>query len=178
MALPQPAAETIHACPPQKSAHRCADFFVSAVNATFPRAARVRTGAEYARVFEQARRTSDPLLSLHWLAGESAARLGLAVSRKVDPHAVGRNRIKRALRDQFRKLRAQLAGGDYVVVARAAAAKADNAQLRATFLRTLVRAGALPASAATGTMPPVTQSPVSASSFLSRTMPKPDAPAG
>ena len=75
----------------------------------------MRTGAEYARVFEQARRTSDPLLSLHWLAGETPARLGLAVSRKVDPNAVGRNRIKRVIRDQFRKLRAQLPGGDYVL---------------------------------------------------------------
>ena len=104
------------------------------------------------------------------------------MSRKVDPHAVGRNRIKRALRDQFRQAaRTQLPGGDYVVVARAAAAKADSAQLRATFLRTLVRAGALPASAATGTMPPVDEHiplALRASSFLSRITPKPDAPAG
>lgn len=149
------------------------------MNASFPRSARVRTGAEYTRIFEKARRTSDPILSLHWQAGESPARLGLAVSRKVDPNAVGRNRIKRVFRDEFRKLRGQLACGDYVVVARVAAAKADNAQLRATFLRTLVRAGALPASAATGTMPPVTET-LSYSSLpsLSRNTPKPDAPAG
>ena len=122
---------------------------------SFPPTARVRSGAEYAAVFEKARRTSDPVLSLHWLAGESPARLGLAVSRKVDPHAVGRNRIKRVLRDQFRKLRAQLPPGDYVIVARVAARNTANPQLRETFMRTLVRAGALPASAAPGTMPPV-----------------------
>lgn len=144
------------------------------MNATFPPSARVRTGAEYARVFEHARRTSDPILSLHWLAGESPPKLGLAVSRKVDPNAVGRNRIKRVIRDQFRKLRAQLSAGEYVVVARVAARKADNAQLRETFLRTLVRAGALPASAAPGTMPPVTKSLPS----LSRNTPKPDVSAG
>ena len=149
------------------------------MKASFPPAARVRTGAEYARVFEQSRRTSDPLLSLHWLAGDAPARLGLAVSRKVDPHAVGRNRIKRVLRDQFRRLRAHMPSGDYVVVARAAAAKADNARLRETFLRTLVRAGALPASAATGTMRPVTKTAASPSlPSLSRTTPKPDANAG
>lgn len=144
------------------------------MNATFPPTARVRTGAEYTRIFEQARRTSDPLLSLHWLAGEGPAKLGLAVSRKVDPNAVGRNRIKRVLRDQFRKLRVQLPGGEYVVVARVAARKADNSQLRETFLRTLARAGALPAPAAPGTMPPVTKPLPS----LSRTTPKPDASAG
>ena len=141
------------------------------MKATFPPSARVRTGAEYARVFEQARRTSDPLLSLHWLTGESPAKLGLAVSRKVDPNAVGRNRIKRVFRDQFRKLRAQLPAGEYVVVARVAARNADNAQLRETFVRTLVRAGALPASAAPGTMPPV-KKPLPP---LSRNTPKPDA---
>ena len=135
---------------------------------------RVRTGAEYARVFENARRTSDPVLSLHWLAGDAPARLGLAVSRKVDPHAVGRNRIKRVFRDQFRKLRARLPPGDYVIVARVAARSADNAQLRDIFLRTFVRAGALPASAAPGTMPPIKKPETS----LSRTTPKPDVPAG
>ena len=124
------------------------------MNASFPRNVRVRTGAEYARVFELSRRTSDPLLSLHWLAGEAPARLGLAVSRKVDTRAVGRNRIKRQLREHFRRLRAALPGGDYVVVARPPAAKADPGQLCATFERVLARAGALPASAPGGTMPP------------------------
>ena len=144
------------------------------MNASFPRNVRVRTGTEYARVFELSRRTSDPLLSLHWFAGEEPARLGLAVSRKVDPLAVGRNRIKRTLRDAFRQVRGQLPPGDYVVVARAAAKKSANAQLRETFLRTLVRAGALPAPAQPGTMPPVT----SLGASLSRNTPRPDPNAG
>ena len=148
-------------------------------NAAFPPSARVRAGAEYARVFAQARRTADPLLSLHWLAGEAPARLGLAVSRKVDPNAVGRNRIKRVLRDQFRRLRAELPAGDYVVVARVAARTAGNAQLRETFLRTLIRAGALPAPAAPGTMPPVKESTSSSSlPSLSSNTPKPDVSTG
>ena len=144
------------------------------MKATFPPEVRVRTGAQYACVFEKGRRTSDPLLSLHWLAGDAPARLGLAVSRKVDPHAVGRNRIKRVFRDQFRKVRAQLPGGDYVIVARAAARVADNTQLRETFARTLVRAGALPASAAPGTMPPAKKSDPSLSCNTS----KPDVSTG
>lgn len=144
------------------------------MKASFPRNARVRTSAEYKRVFELAKRTSDPMMSLHWQAAESPARLGLAVSRKVDPHAVGRNRIKRALREQFRQMRAQLPGGDYVIVARPAAAKANRDQLVATFQRTLIRAGALPASASPGTMPPADKS----SSSLSRNTPKPDATTG
>ncbi|MBR7540443.1 ribonuclease P protein component, partial [Mycobacterium tuberculosis] len=58
-----------------------------------PRSARVRTRAEYTTVFNGARRVSEPLMTLHWLKSDTPARLGLAVSRKVDPRAVGRNRI-------------------------------------------------------------------------------------
>ena len=144
------------------------------MTATFPRTARVRTGLEYNRDFEHARRTADPLLSLHLLRQGTEPRLGLAVSRKVDKRAVGRNRIKRALRDEFRRLRSQLPPGDYVVVARAAAAQAAPAELRAAFVRSLARAGALPAPATTGTMPAVT---LSLSTHASTT-PKPAAPAG
>jgi ribonuclease P protein component len=125
-----------------------------AVGACFPRSARVRAKAEFDRVFEAGKRTAEPLLALHRLDDGAPPRLGLAVSRKVDPRAVGRNRIKRVLRDVFRHERARLGGGAFVVVARIAADKADNAALRAAFLRLLQRAGALPAPAAAGTMPP------------------------
>ena len=118
-----------------------------------PPAARVRARAEFDRVFERGRRTSDPILSLHWLRDDAPARLGLAVSRKVDPRAVGRNRIKRVLRAQFRAVRAQLPPGAYVLVARGDAARADNPALRAAFSTLLRRAGALPAPDADGTMP-------------------------
>lgn len=92
-------------------------------------------------------------MSLHWLRDGHPPRLGLAVSRKVDPDAVGRNRIKRSLREQFRVLRADLADGAYVLVARPAAATLANGELRAAFISLLQRAGALPLRDATGTMP-------------------------
>lgn len=123
------------------------------MNTGLPPAARVRARAEFDRVFERGRRTSDPILSLHWLRDDAPARLGLAVSRKVDPRAVGRNRIKRVLRAQFRAVRAQLPPGAYVLVARGDAARADNPALRAAFSTLLRRAGALPAPDADGTMP-------------------------
>lgn len=119
-----------------------------------PRRARVRARAQFDRVFEHGRRVSHPLLALHWApAREGEARLGLAVSRKVDPRAVHRNRIKRVLRELFRHQRARLAPGDYVLVARPAARTADADTLRATCLQLLRRAGALPPEPAAGTMP-------------------------
>lgn len=124
------------------------------MTARFPRQARVRARAEFDRVFKHGRRTASPLLALHLLADAQPARLGLAVSRKVDPHAVGRNRIKRVLRDAFRRLRPQLAPGAYVVVARNPAATSENQALRETFVELLRRAGALPQAGADGTIPP------------------------
>ena len=115
-----------------------------------------------------------PVLALHWLDEKSAdaactasgaakpplvpvkpstPRLGLAVSRKVDKRAVGRNRIKRVMREMFREYRAVLQMADYVVVARPGAAALDHEQLRNTLLSLLRRAGALPLPAATVTMP-------------------------
>lgn len=93
-------------------------------------------------------------MTLHWLKGDTPARLGLAVSRKVDTRAVGRNRIKRVLRNATRHLRPCLAGGDYVIVARAAAKTASNQQIHEAFERLLRRAGALPPAGMSGTMPP------------------------
>ena len=124
------------------------------MNARFPRTARVRVRAEFDVAFKQGRRTASPLFALHFHADSHDPRLGLAVSRKVDPHAVGRNRIKRVLRDSFRQLRPQLPGGAYVVVARAAAATSENKILREGFVSLLQRAGALPPSGADGTIAP------------------------
>jgi len=125
--------------------------------ARFPRSARLTAAADYAAAFKSGQRNSDPMFALHWRRDSAVpARLGLAVSRKVDRRAVVRNRIKRTLRQQFRLLRADLADGDYVFVARAAAATATAPALAAAMHALLQRAGALPrqstADAAPGTM--------------------------
>jgi ribonuclease P protein component len=124
------------------------------MTAGLPPRARVRARADFDRIFQQGRRTASPLFALHVCVDGEPARLGLAVSRKVDPNAVGRNRIKRVLRETFRQLRAQLPAGSYVIVARPPAAKSDNPVLRDAFLQLLQRAGALPASPGGGTIRP------------------------
>ena len=129
--------------------------------ARFPRQARVRVRADFDRIFRDGRRVALPALALHWLGDGQPARLGLAVSRKVDARAVGRNRIKRILRDAFRHLRPTLADGAYVLVARAPAAAATPAALREAFHQLLRRAGALPPPAAEVTMPPADSRPAS-----------------
>ena len=120
----------------------------------FPAAARVRSKAVFAQVFQSGKRTAAPAFALHWLTDTQAARLGFAVSRKVDARAVKRNYIKRALREAFRHLRPHLKPGAYVVVARPAAAKMESWQLQFAFEQLLQRADTLPRPAAGGTMLP------------------------
>ena len=122
--------------------------------AGFPRSARLCAKVDFDRVFKDGKRSSEPALTLYWLQDPAPARLGLAVSRRVDPRAVGRNRIKRALREGFRSMRQGLRGGAYVVVARAEAARIDGPGLRAALARRLLKLGALPAVAGLSTMPP------------------------
>jgi len=119
----------------------------------FPKTARLRQRADFSRVFEIGRRVASPALALHWLPAPGA-RFGIAVSRKVDPNAVGRNRIKRVLRESFRAHRSRLKPADYVIVARPPAAMLDNAALRIAFAQLLQRADALPLSTPAGTMRP------------------------
>lgn len=126
----------------------------------FRRAARVRARTDFDRVFAAGRRHAGPLLALHWLQEPLQPRLGLAVSRKVDPRAVVRNRIKRTLRERFRRQRARLAPGSYVLVARAPAARADARSLQEALDQLLSRAGALLPQDAAGTMPDVPSLPM------------------
>ncbi len=59
------------------------------------------------------------------------ARLGLAISKRVSKRAVERNRIKRLLRESFRRVRLQLPAIDLMVMAREQAAGVDGTQLLA-----------------------------------------------
>jgi len=102
----------------------------------FPAGHRLRSPEDFRRVLTTGRRRGDHLLTIIAVPGEGqGARLGLAVSRKVSKSAVGRNRIKRVAREYFRQRREHLPAVDIVVMARPAAAQADNRQLVASLER-------------------------------------------
>lgn len=100
----------------------------------FPRSARLTGPAEFRRVFARPEVTRDAwfrVLSRSNDLGHS--RLGLAVSRKTCRSAVGRNRLKRVVRESFRANQERLsaAGGwDIVVLPQARAASISKAELR------------------------------------------------
>ncbi len=72
--------------------------------ATFPVCARLTKPIEFKRVFRKSTVSSDHLFKVLARSNRGhCSRLGMAVSRKVDRHAVGRNRIKRIIRESFRQ---------------------------------------------------------------------------
>ncbi len=62
-------------------------------------------------------------------------RLGLVVSKKNDRRAVGRNRIKRLVRESFRHVSADLPAGDVLVLPRRHTKDASNEEIFASLDR-------------------------------------------
>ncbi len=94
--------------------------------ATFPKTCRIRKKAEYDRAFRAGRSRHTPHFRLILAPGAlEVSRLGLVVSRKVGK-AHARNRVKRLLREYFRRRRLTISAPlDLVVVAKPGAAELD-----------------------------------------------------
>jgi ribonuclease P protein component len=91
----------------------------------FPREARIRRSREFREITKVGRRHSSGafVLLVRADSGNGRTRLGITASRRVG-NAVVRNRVKRRIREWFRRGgRAQLRGHDVVVIARASAAR-------------------------------------------------------
>jgi ribonuclease P protein component len=85
----------------------------------FPRIVRLCTARDYEFVFDSAQRSRDAGFTVLARRGTHGfARLGLAISKRQVRDAVGRNRIKRAVRENFRRCRAELSDLDIVVMAK------------------------------------------------------------
>ena len=92
---------------------------------------RLTKPAEFKRVFNQPVVSADQLFKVLARASEGGLpRLGMAVSRQVDRRAAGRNRIKRVIRESFRRFFASGApAADFVVLPRRQSATICNRQL-------------------------------------------------
>lgn len=122
----------------------------------FPRSARLTRVGEFAQLKEEGRSFPGRFVVLSVLAradDSTPARVGIITSRRVG-NAVARNRVRRHLRELFRAARPKLRPGLWLVlIARAPAARAAHAELRAEWERLAQRSG-ICASPAAGGPPP------------------------
>lgn len=100
------------------------------VNYSFSRELRLLTPDDFQPVFKNAIPAVSPHLTL--LARKNNLdhpRIGMAIPKKHIKRAVGRNRIRRIVREQFRHQQQQLPAIDIVVIAKAGIADLSNHEI-------------------------------------------------
>lgn len=96
----------------------------------FTKSNRLLNAAAFGRVFDRASRSRDRLFTVLCRRNDNnVARLGLAISKRHCRRATARNRIKRIIRESFRKQQELLAGLDIVVINQPGAGTATNKEL-------------------------------------------------
>jgi ribonuclease P protein component len=97
----------------------------------FARAQRLLSAASFDAVYSRRQRVVDDCFAVNTAPNTLGhARLGLSIGAKTVGNSVARNRVKRVVRDAFRKAALELPALDLVVGARNGARTAHNAQLR------------------------------------------------
>ncbi len=107
---------------------------------SFPAQSRLKTPADYKKVFAQPVKVSDKYFTV--LAIKTSLnhpRLGLAIAKKTVKRAVDRNKIKRLCRESFRLQQYTLTPLDIVVLARKEAATACSGVLRNSLEKLLLQ---------------------------------------
>ena len=99
-------------------------------SAGLPREARLRRPGEFAALRSSSGRAGGRCFHLRYRDNElGGARLGLAISKRVSKRAVERKRIKRLVRESFRRVRHRLPAIDLMVMAREQAAGVPGPEL-------------------------------------------------
>ena len=92
----------------------------------------MRRPAEFRNVYAKGRRIGNEMFAANVLANDTdSARLGLSIAVRASGGAVRRNRMRRVIRESFRRHRRTLPAVDIIVSARDRASAADPAELRA-----------------------------------------------
>jgi ribonuclease P protein component len=104
---------------------------LSGAGARYPRTHRLLTAAQYQQVFNQCEaRSGDRYITVLALRNDLGhSRLGTIVSVRNAGNAIQRNRIKRLIRESFRRNQERLGSRDLVVLVRPGIAALSNPQL-------------------------------------------------
>ena len=93
----------------------------------FSRRHRFSVQGSFGAVLKNSRKIRSPHAVLHVAKGMSgASRLGVALTRRLLPSSVDRNRMKRAVRETFRRHAVKAAGLELVVMFRSKFVPADE----------------------------------------------------
>ena len=102
---------------------------------------RLRSAADFERVYRNGKRAGDGLFAVNAHANDSGfARLGMSVSTRTVGNAVRRNRVRRIIRELFRLRHATLAPLDFVVTSRPGAREADRPAIETSLERLFAEA--------------------------------------
>jgi ribonuclease P protein component len=126
--LPQPHGDQGRPQGPQTEAGEGAQT-ADGVTGRFPRQERLTSGADFQALFQGGRRVDRPLMVVLWrqATSDQGRRAGFTVSRQVRG-AVARNRVKRRLREAYRRARSEApARVSLVIVGRPAVSAAPMA---------------------------------------------------
>ncbi len=101
---------------------------------------RINKTRDLQKVYRSGKTLHTPALVIKFAKSEKI-RTGFVVSKKISKKAVERNRIKRALREQMRLAIPFLETGDYMLVAKPAAASYKNKELTLQLQNCFKKAG-------------------------------------
>lgn len=103
---------------------------------------RLAKRTDFSAVYQGGKSIADRFLVLYYLPQPvTGVKLGISVSRKV-AGSVGRNRLKRLVREAWRAQRSQVKEGFYlVVIVRVAARDAEYSQITQSLVKLTKKAG-------------------------------------
>ena len=117
----------------------------SARSEGYSRQHRFAQRGSYAPVLRSPRKIRGKVAILHVMPGRAgASRFGVALTKRLIPHATDRNRVKRLAREAFRRHACKGAGLDCVLSIKERVAAVEDAALAAEFASLLDRAASEP----------------------------------
>jgi ribonuclease P protein component len=123
----------------------------------FPRAARLLVPAQFDRVLRTGVRVSGKWFRAQVVADPaSPGRLGITIAKRAVALSVARNRLRRQIRERFRRATADFAGFDLVVIAKNGAADVARELVAEDLVRLFAAIAALKQSPPPGTIAPLT----------------------
>ena len=111
------------------------DLLLSKESLSFPRQRRLLTREDFGHVFEKAFKAANgPFVVLARPNDKKHPRLGVILSKKKIPKAVARNRVRRLIRESFRK-HLGLGGLDLIIMPKQGIDKLSNIELEKGLLQ-------------------------------------------